>query len=122
MSELQNDKVNVNGAPKAATWRALPQLDLYENAGQFLVLLDVPGATVDSIDVQIVGTELYVRAERAASTHQDDVARIAFERRLELPAEVDANSAVAELRDGVLEVRIQKSASARRVKIPVTAS
>jgi HSP20 family protein len=129
MSDLQNEKAPSNGAPLAGSgptpsqpsWRATPELDLYESERELLVLLNVPGASAESINVQVIGNELSVRAEQAASRYAD-VARVAFERRFELPTEVDGNSATAELRDGVLEVRLQKSASARRVKIPVSAN
>jgi HSP20 family molecular chaperone IbpA len=129
MSDLQNEKAPSNGAPLAGAsaaatppaWRATPELDLYEGERELLVLLNVPGASPESINVQVIGNELSVRAEQAAASYAD-VARVAFERRFELPAEVDGSSATAELRNGVLEVRLQKSASARRVKIPVSAN
>ena len=131
MSDLQNQKTPNDGAPQARptpaavsrpAWRAAPELDLYESDTELLVLLNVPGASAASIDVQVIANELHVRAEQAAATGHTDIARGAFERRFELPAEVDASSAAAELRDGVLEVRLQKKASARRVKIPVSAN
>jgi len=140
MSDLQNEKTPNDGAPPARpqsaasqpvvsapagtrpSWRATPELDLYENERELSVVLNVPGASPESIDVRVVERELYVRAEQAVAAGYPDVARGAYERRVELPTEVDAGSAAAELRDGVLEVRLQKKASARRVKIPVNAN
>jgi HSP20 family protein len=151
MSDLQNEKAPMNGAAQARSsqpvasqaavsqaavspaavsqtavsqpaWRATPELDLYESDDELLVLLNVPGASPESIDVRVVENELQVRAEQAAAAGYTDVVRGAFERRFELPVAVDASSAAAELRDGVLEVRLQKRASARRVKIPVNAN
>lgn len=122
MVDSQNERATNGGASQAALWRRAAELDVYESASEFLVLLNVPGATPDSVDVQVVGNELHVRAEQAASAAHAAAARAAFERHFELPADVEAGSAVAELRAGVLEVRIQKSASARRVKIPVSAN
>lgn len=129
MSDLQKDQATDDGAPNGAPiaaqqprWRATPELDMYEGDNEYLVLLNVPGASPESVDVQVVGNELYVRAEQAASPRFKDVALTAFERRIELPSEVDGNSASAKLRDGVLEIQIQKSAGARRVKIPVSAN
>jgi HSP20 family molecular chaperone IbpA len=72
--------------------------------------------------VQVLGAELHVRAEQARVDGMKDVALSAFERHLELPSELDASSATAELRDGILEIRIEKSAAARRVRIPVNAN
>ena len=131
MSDMQKDQAQTNGAPNVSTaraagtaplWQATPQVDAYESANEYLIVLNVPGASPESIDVQVVGSELFVRAEQAPSPRYTDVARTAFERRLELPSEVDADSASAKLRDGVLEILIQKSAAARRVKIPVNAN
>jgi HSP20 family molecular chaperone IbpA len=122
MNDSQNVMTTTNGAAKAPFWRATPEMDVYESANEFLIVLDVPGATAESVNVQVLGNQLSVRAEQAPAPNQGDVALAAFERRVELPSEVDANSATAVLRDGVLEVRITKSAAARRVKIAVNAN
>jgi len=130
MSDLSNDTAPSNGKAKAPFLHATPELDVYESGNEYLIVLDVPGASAESVNVQVIGTELFVRAEQSAPARaaangkagHADIALAAFERHLELPGEVDSNSAVAELRDGILEIRIQKSASARRVKIPVSAN
>lgn len=137
MSDVQNDIAKANGTPpvtaprdaaqsadarEAAFFQATPELDVYESAAEYLVMLDVPGAAPESIDVQVLGTELFVRARQAPAPFDTDVALAAFERRIELPSEVDASSASAKLTNGTLEVRIQKSAAARRVKIAVNAN
>jgi HSP20 family protein len=137
MSTTHSDNALTNGAPTASSkpngssskqgsntpvWQVTPELDVFENATHYLIVLDVPGATAESVDVQVMGTELHVRAEQAPAPGQADVALAAFERHLELPGEVDASSASAKLRDGVLEINVQKSAAARRVRIPVNAN
>jgi HSP20 family protein len=122
MNHSQNEMTTSNGAAKSPFWRATPEMDVYESASEFLIVLDVPGATAESVNVQVLGHEVSVRAEQAPAPNQGDVALAAFERRIELPSEVDANSATATLRDGVLELRITKSAAARRVKIAVNAN
>lgn len=128
MSSIQNDRTPSNGAAsggaaleraQSAYWQVAPELDLYENESGYLIQLNVPGASAESVNVQVVGAELHVRAEQAPAEGRNDVALSAFERHLELPSDLDAASATAQLRDGVLEIRIQKSAAARRVRIPV---
>jgi HSP20 family protein len=126
MSDIQKPVTESNGArmtspsvDPAPLWRTSPDLDFYESPNEYLVRLDVPGASLESVDVQVTGTELRVRAEQAASVGYTDVARVVFERRLELPTEVDATNASAQLRDGVLDIRLQKNAAARKVKIVV---
>ena len=137
MSEMQLEKTTTNGvakappasngAEKAPLWRVTPELDLYESGNEYLIQLDVPGASADSVNVQVVGTRVFIRAEQAAGTAPEanpaaSVALAAFERQLDLPGEVDPDSASAELRHGVLEIRIAKSASSRRVKIKVNSN
>jgi HSP20 family protein len=131
MSETHENNALTNGAPNASSskrddrtpiWNVTPELDVHESATEYLILLNVPGATPESVNVQAIGTELHVRAEQAPTAGQADVALATFERHLELPGEVDASSASANLRDGVLEIKIQKSAAARRVRIPVNAN
>ena len=121
MSELQIEKPNANGAAKAAPrWRVTPDVDVYENEVEYLIQLDVPGASAESINVQVLGTELRVRAEQAAGGRDTDATLVAFERQVNLPGDIDADSAAAQLKNGVLEIRVSKGASARRVKIPVS--
>jgi HSP20 family protein len=131
MSTIQKDQTPTNGVAPAgaapspaqnAFWQVTPELDVYENESGFLIQLNVPGATAESVNVQVLGAELHVRAEQARVDGMKDVALSAFERHLELPSELDASSATAELRDGILEIRIEKSAAARRVRIPVNAN
>jgi HSP20 family protein len=133
MSEMQLEKTTngvakappaSNGVAKAPLWHVTPEMDLYESGDEYLIQLDVPGASADSINVQVVGTRVFIRAEQAAGAPEANkaAALTAFERQLDLPADVDPDSASAELRHGVLEIRIAKSASSRRVKIKVNAN
>jgi HSP20 family protein len=131
MSTIQKEQAPTNGVAPAgaapspaqnAFWQVTPELDVYESESGFLIQLNVPGATAESVNVQVLGAELHVRAEQARVDGMKDVALSAFERHLELPSELDASSATAELRDGILEIRIEKSAAARRVRIPVNAN
>jgi HSP20 family protein len=132
MSTIQQDQAPTNGstsadaAPstpqKSAFWQVAPKLDVYESESGYLIQLDVPGAAAESVNVQVLGAELHVRAEQAPVEGMKDVALAAFERHVELPSELDASSATAELRDGILQIRIEKSSVARRVRIPVNAN
>jgi HSP20 family protein len=111
-----------NGASKVPLWRVTPELDLYESDGEYLLQLDVPGASPEGLNIQLLGTSLQIRAERAPAAQGGDVALVSFERTVELPAEVDAESARAQLKNGILEIRISKSSAARRVRIPINSN
>lgn len=122
MSELQVEKIQSNGAARSPLWHVTPELDLFESGSEYLILLDMPGATPEGVSIQVQGTRVQIKAEQAASNPEREVARVAFERQIELPGEVDVDSASAKLEAGVLEIKIAKSASARRVKIAVKAN
>lgn len=120
MSDMNIAQTKTNGASVSkARFRVTPAADIYENETQFLVRIDMPGVKIDSIDVQALGAELMVRAEQAAASVDAEAVVSAFERVVQLPGEVDANTASAHVENGVLEITVQKSASARRMKIPV---
>ena len=126
LDQIRSDVPVMNGSVKGSTalptFRVTPQLDLYESDSEYLLVIDMPGARAESLEVQVTGRELELRAQRAPAPNGTDVASTSFERRVELPTDVDASSAAAQLKDGVLEVRISKAASARRVKIPISAN
>jgi HSP20 family protein len=120
MSDMNLEQTKANGASVSkARFRVTPAADIYENETEFLVHIDVPGVKVDSIDVQALGAELMVRAEQAPASVDAEAIVSAFERVVQLPGEVDASTASAHVDNGVLEIRVQKSASARRTRIPV---
>lgn len=108
-----------NGHRSAPTWRVTPHCDLFESDGEYLLVIDMPGASPESLSVELTGKELAIRAQRSPSSQGVDVATTTFERHIELPADVDGGSTSAQLQGGVLRVQIAKAASARRVKIPV---
>lgn len=106
-----------NGVAAHPVWQFSPDMDLYESGDQFLVLFDVPGVEAGSMDVQLEGRELVVRARRTLSGADEAVGQ--YVRSITLPEAVDADSVTAELHHGVLEIRVMKSPEARRTKIPV---
>ena len=125
MSQASLETVSSNSSPAsnghrtAPTWRVTPHCDLYESDSEYLLVIDMPGASSESLSVELTGSELAIRAQRSPSSQGSDVATTIFERHIELPADVDGGSTSAQLQGGVLRVQIAKAASARRVKIPV---
>jgi HSP20 family protein len=121
LDQIRSDVPATNGksSPSLPNFRVTPHLDLFESDTEYLLVIDMPGARPESLEVQVTGCELEIRAQRAPAPNGTDVASTTFERRVELPGDVDANSAGAQLKEGVLEVRISKAASARRVKVPI---
>ncbi|MDD1771576.1 MAG: Hsp20/alpha crystallin family protein [Methanomassiliicoccales archaeon] len=76
-----------------------PLTDIVEEADRVRVVVELPGVEKEEIDLRSEGRELNISV---------DTERKRFCKRLELPCEVRADSAVAEYRNGVLTVNMDK--------------
>jgi HSP20 family protein len=105
----------------STTW---PSLDVVDRDDEVVVTADLPGMTQDDVEITMTGPILSIAGRRPVSTN--DGARYvrqgrfagSFARHLQIEG-VDADGVRAELRDGVLEVRLPKDARARprRIKL-----
>jgi len=103
-----------------------PRVDVFENETEYLVVADMPGVAKDAVEVRFEDGELRLDARRtfdAPGTALAEEYRAAdFRRAFAMPDGVDAEKIVAELRCGVLQVHLPKSAAKRPRKIEVRAS
>ena len=89
-----------------------PSVEVCEQEDQVRVCIDVPGVDESNLQVQIDRGTLTIRGERHDERPEDSGRRRsefhygAFTRRIPLPEGIDADSAQAVLRNGVLEIRI----------------
>jgi HSP20 family protein len=102
-----------------------PEIDIRETAEEFLVIADVPGATPESIDLTVDQGVLTLRAgvQPRDPTGSRRVVREygvgSYERSFRIGEGVDAEKIAAELKDGVLTLRLPKSETTRARKIKV---
>lgn len=108
-----------------ATSSAAP-LSLWEEEGNYFAEVDLPGVTADGIDVTVEKNQLRISAERKAPEgerqywyQERSFGRV--ERVLVLPDSVDPDSIEAELKDGILHLKLAKRAEAQPKKIAVKA-
>lgn len=97
-----------------------------EDAGDKLVLwAEVPGASKDAFDVQLVGQVLTIAGQRTvrppegASTHRSERPSFRFSRSFALPTKVDPERVAATFKDGVLTVSLEKAKEALPRQITV---
>jgi len=91
-------------APWSMRWPALagevsPAMDIYEEGGDIVVKAEIPGMKKE----EKVERKDYVHLERTYGS---------FARTFALPAEVQTDKARATFKDGILEVRVPKTAEA----------
>lgn len=92
--------------------------ELYEEAGDFVLAIDVPGFDTEDITVAWDDGVLNVSAEAVAEARNRQQA---FHRRYRFPKEVDEDAIRAEYNSGVLEVTlpIREDAVAQGKTIPI---
>lgn len=122
----QTDLVNrSNGRIEAVQQREAiaPPVDVYENADELLLLVDVPGATNDGIDVQLDKGQLTILAKRReeppGSLLAAEYGACDYLRVFSVPQGIDPSKIDAQLSGGVLRLRLPKSDSVKPRRIEV---
>jgi HSP20 family protein len=96
-------------------------VDSEETDKEYVFRVEAPGFEVEDFDVQVSGNVLTVRAERKqeAKANGGTFAQRRFQQAFTLPVGADAQKAEARYRNGVLELRLPKTADAQAKKITV---
>ena len=103
--------------------RPLPA-DLLESDDAYLLVVDLPGTTAETVDVSVEGRRLVVEARRekafppAFRFLQEDRS-LFLDAELPLPGDATDEGATAAVKDGVLEVRLPKQVAAAATTIDV---
>jgi HSP20 family protein len=105
--------------------RLMP-MDLYREGDIYMLSADLPGIDPDSVDIDVDGQLLTIRAERTLSNH-DGVKWLSrerqagsFLRQLNLGQGIDIDAITASYDNGVLSVMIPVSAKGKPRKVQVT--
>lgn len=103
-----------------------PSVGIRETDKELVVEVDLPGVKEEDIDVQIEDDKLVIRGERKYSSEvkKEDYYHMessygSFSRTIGLPSYVDASRAEAEVKDGILEVKVPKVQEKKSKKIEV---
>ena len=105
-----------------------PSMDVYEEGGDVVVKVELPGMKKDEISVDFSDGTVLISGEKK---HEEKVERKnyhmiersygSFKRIARMPIEVQTARAKATFRDGILEIRVPKTEEAKKKerKIPV---
>ena len=105
----------------------LPQVDVYENKDCILLVADLPGVPKDKLELRVDNDTLLIEADIVQDTPENMEAAYAevrlsrYRRAFSLSSELDSSKIDAQLRDGVLNLRIPKHphAQPRRIEVKV---
>lgn len=98
---------------ETANW--IPQVDIQENDGTFLVKVDVPGVSPENVEVTLDHNLLTIKGNRTTESESEGQGfkrreRVSgsFIRQFTLPDTADENGITARVADGVLNITIPK--------------
>ncbi len=100
-------------------------VDAYANEEYVFIKAYVPGVTSDEVEITIDGDTLTLQAERQADIPEGAEAFIlegavgTLQRSLTLNVPIDSDKAEAEVKDGILNLKIPKAEAAKPKKITV---
>lgn len=106
---------------------ALPAVDVFEDAAGITLLADMPGVPKELLELRVEGEDLLIEGSVQPRTPEAMQAIYAelrvprYRRSFSLSRELDATRIEANLKDGVLTLRIPKQAHAQPRRIAVTA-
>lgn len=97
------------------TWS--PDIEVYDTEAEVVVKAHVPGIEKSDLDVEVAEDSITIRGEISQSEEsksgeycRTEVTYGEFSRTMPLPCEVESDKARAHVENGVLEVRVPKSA------------
>lgn len=103
-----------------------PPVDIFETKDGLTVVADLPGVEQRGLDVRVADGILTLQGRTAHLAPGTPVEReyelLHFYRQFELPEEVDTEKIAAELKHGVLTLRLPKKEKAKPRKIDVSVS
>jgi HSP20 family protein len=107
--------------PMRSSGFSVPAVDLYEDKGEVVAKVELPGLDKDEIEVNITDHLLTIRGEKK---HEEEIrednfyraerSRGSFSRSVDLPEEVDTERARASFKNGLLEIRMPKTEEAKQ--------
>jgi HSP20 family molecular chaperone IbpA len=107
--------------------RELPETvfaDLLESEDAHRVVMDLPGATAETVDVSIEGARLRIEARRAKEfpaefSYVTEERSLFLDAELPLPPDATGDGATATMERGVLTLTLPKRTKAAATRVPV---
>ena len=117
----------LGAAPLRARHSAVfPMINVTEADEGFKLEAELPGVSLEDLDVSVIGRELKISGERQATTrenyrvHRREISTGKFTRTLTFPCDLEADAVKASFKNGVLTLELPKAATAKPRKIQVT--
>ena len=104
----------------------MPSVDVIDRDDEVVVRAAVPGYKKEEIEVSVSDSTLTIKGETKSEEkeqkgdyYRSEISRGSFLRTISLPAEVDDAKAKAEMKDGMLELKLPKLEKSKRHPISI---
>lgn len=114
MTTEKNGSLN-KMAHTRSTYRRTPAVDIFETSNELVLLADLPGVEEQGLQIEVSRGILTLEAEKVS----EDAVKTTYYRQFKLSERIAAEAGEAALKDGVLTLRLPKSAEAKPKKIAV---
>lgn len=104
---------------KSGKPRLIPPVDVFENKEEILVVADLPGVTKDSLSIRMEDAELMIQGSQEEASEGVQWQAVEFFRTFRVPNSVDPRGISAELKQGVLNLKLKKREEAKPKQIEV---
>ena len=124
--ELAKRKESIPGSATRKIPVAVPLVDIYESDAEILLRADIPGVEKKDVTVKIDNGKLSLSGIRKiaakGSAQWEDFGTVEYHRTFSVPQTIDPDKIIAELKNGVLNLRLPKSETAKPRQIEVSAA
>lgn len=102
-----------------------PQVNVYENKDEYLVISKLPGVDKDNVNLSIKDNIIRISATRKpvqfekASLHLKEIEEGTFERSIRFDEKIQPDAITAEMKNGLLYVKAPKVPEAKPVTITI---
>ena len=123
MDRLFNPRGNGNGRTLGVG--SFPALNAWEDDDNLYVEAELPGFSLDDLEIYVTGNHLTIEGERRppqsenGAWHRQERAYGKFGRVIELPSEVNGANVSAQFEHGVLSITLPKSEAVKPRRIEV---
>lgn len=94
----------------------VPPVDIYENEHELLIVADVPGVSSDRLNLRIEPPELRIEGRA------DGEDAVMWVRAFNIDERIAAGEVTAELKNGVITIRLPKAAQSKPRKVEIKAA
>lgn len=120
-NEITRSQKETLTAPKSDHHRLIPPVDVFENKDEILLVADLPGVTKELLTIRLEDGDLLIQGSQEEPVEGVQWRSVEFVRSFRVPNSVDPSGISAELKQGILHLKLRKREEAKPKQIEIKA-